>query len=600
MQNRTLATLMAASAFFIFGLTTAGATPAAASVAKDPGAKLAQLADRYYDSWADLYPIDALEATGEAKYEDKFTITIAPANRAKADALYRRVLKELAAIPEAKLKDSDRVTYAILKNEVGMRLAELSYPDYLQPIDQFGGVPVQVAQYGNGLSAQPMKTVANYEHYLKRLEGLPAWVDQAIANMRAGIKQGVTQPRPLIERVLPAIEPLTLDDLDKNVFTLALRSFPESFTPQDRERLSAAYRASTTSRLAPAMKKLRAFLKDEYLPACRTTAGIGALPKGAKLYETQVRFYTTTNMTPDEIHELGLKEVARIRGEMQKVRMAYKFDGTLNEFLKWIGEQPSTKPFKTEQEIVDAFRQLNQKVMTKLPDLFGRMPKAPLDIRVEPELTKATASPHYSGPSADGTRPGIFWAVIDDPTQYRATFVTALFLHEGQPGHHFHAALQSELPLPKFRKFGWSDAYGEGWALYAESLGNEMGVYDKPIDYLGRLGAELHRAIRLVTDTGLHAKGWTREQTMQYMMDTEGSGEGGARRATERYMAWPGQALAYKIGELKIIELRERARQKLGERFRLKDFHDLVLKDGAMPLSLLEKRVDAWIAAQAK
>ncbi len=560
--------------------------------------KLAALADRYFEQWQALYPLEALEATGDVRFEDKLEITIAPAHRAKIAALYRDVLRQLATIPEHQLADADRLTYMVLKNEVSMRLAYLDYPDYLVPIDQYGGVPVKVAQYGSGQDAQPLKTVTHYENYLTRLNRLPAWTEQAIANMHEGIKRGITQPKPLIERGLPAIAALTEKEIDKNVFYRAIKNMPATFAQEDRDRLAAAYRTSIETRLLPAMTRLYDFLKTEYLPACRSTAGIGALPNGRKIYALAVRNYTTASLTPEAIHNIGLKEVARIRNEMEKVKAAYQFEGNLNDFMKWHNELPANRPFKTEQEILDAYRMLNEKIMPQLPTLFGRSPKAPLDIRPEPELTRATASPHYSAPAADGSRPGIFWAIINDPAQYRTTGMTALFIHEGQPGHHFHIALQAELPLPKFRKYGWSDAYGEGWALYAESLGNEMGVYNDPNAYMGRLYLELHRAIRLVTDTGLHAKDWTREQTMQYMMETEGANESAARRATERYMAWPGQALAYKIGELKIIELRERARKKLGERFSIRDYHDEVLKNGALPLNLLEARIDAWISRQ--
>jgi uncharacterized protein (DUF885 family) len=283
---------------------------------------------------------------------------------------------------------------------------------------------------------------------------------------------------------------------------------------------------------------------------------------------------------------------------MDKIRVGYKFDGSTTAFLKWHDSQAEFRPFKSEREVLDAYGALNKKIAEKLPALFGRMPKAPLDIRPEPELTRATASDHYSQPAADGSRPGVFYAVIEDPAKYSTTGMTTLFLHEGQPGHHFHIALQQELALPKFRKHGWITAFGEGWALYAETLGREMGLYEDPNALLGHLKDELLRAVRLVTDTGLHSKGWTREQTMQYMMDNEGVVEAEARRATERYMAWPGQALAYKVGALKIQELRERAAQKLGAKFSLKGFHDQVLSDGVLPLSVLEAKIDGWIKEQ--
>jgi uncharacterized protein (DUF885 family) len=407
------------------------------------------------------------------------------------------------------------------------------------------------------------------------------------------------RPKPLIQSGLPAFKSLAETDLEKSPFYTAIKVMPASFSDAERKELTAAYREAIEKRLQPAMARFHDFLEKEYLPKCTDKAGIDALPGGKKWYEYSVRSYTTTTMTPAQIHELGLKEVARIRGEMDKIRQHYKFEGSLTDFLKWADEAPQFRPFKTEKEVLDAYAELNRKIMAKLPDLFGRSPRAPLEIRPEPELTRATASDHYTNPAVDGSRPGVFYAVIMDPAKYPTVGMTTLFLHEGQPGHHYHIALQQELTLPKFRQHGWFTAYGEGWALYAETLGHEMGFYTDPQAYLGHLNDELLRAVRLVTDTGLHTKGWTREQTIQYMMDTQGYSETESRRATERYMAWPGQALAYKIGSLKIQELRARAKEKLGEKFSLKAYHDLVLSDGALPLTLLEKKVDAWIAAQS-
>ena len=582
----------------------APALPAQAAAAGAPppkmteGEKLTAIAERYFQDRLVLNPIEGSQVTADAKYEGELEIDIAPEHRAKQRALYQRVQREQAALNVKFLSPADQLTRSLLENEVKARLDSLRYPDDLQPIDQYGGLPVYIAQFGSGQDIQPLKTVENYRNYLKRLDKLPAWTDQAIINMRAGIERGVVQPNMLIERGLPSLQALTSKDLDKSTFNLANRNMPGSFSAADREKLAAAYRESIETRLVPAMTRLVEFLEKEYLPKCRTTSGIDAVANGRAWYEFLVRYYTTTNLKPDEIHAIGLKEVARIRREMETVKAAYKFSGTLGEFFKWHEQRPENRPFKTEQEVLDAFAGLNKKIIIRLPDLFGRAPKAPLEIRAEPELTRATASDHYSGPAVDGSRPAVFYAVIEDAGKFSNTGMATLFLHEGQPGHHYHIALQHELPLPKFRQHGWSTAYGEGWALYAETLGREMGLYDDPNAYMGHLSDELLRAVRLVTDTGLHSKGWTREKTIQYMMDTQGYSESESRRATERYMAWPAQALAYKIGSLKIQELRERAKAKLGARFSLKDYHDQVLSDGALPLHLLEAKIDNWIAAQ--
>jgi len=558
---------------------------------------LATIAERYFEDRLQLDPLEGTATTGEARFEGELTITIAPAHLAKVRKLSQRVLQELKSLNEQKLSPADRMTYAVLKRQLQEQLEGDKFHGELMPIDQYGGLPVSLAQFGTGQDIQPLKTVKNYENYLKRLNKLPVWIDQAITNMREGIKRGVVQPTPLIVSGLPAIKALTEADVEKSVFYLAIKSMPSTFSKAEQARLTAAYTQSIKSRLLPAAIKLYTFLEQEYLPKTRASAGVSAIPDGAAWYKYLVRFHTTTGMTPEEIHALGLKEVARIRGEMAKIQAGYKFEGSLTDFLKWHDNEAQFRPFKTDQDVLDAYGVLNKTIAAKLPQLFGRAPKAPLEIRAEPELTRATASDHYSGPAADGSRPGVFYTVIEDPAKYRNTGMTTLFLHEGQPGHHYHTALQQELPLPKFRKFGWITAYGEGWALYAETLGREMGLYDDPNQYLGHLKDELLRAVRLVTDTGLHSKNWTREQTMQYMMDNEGVIESEARRATERYMAWPGQALAYKIGALKIQALRARAAEKLGAKFSLSNYHDLVLSDGVLPLSVLEAKVDAWIAS---
>ena len=570
----------------------------ASHAAPAPSTALANIAERYFQDYLVLNPLTGSATLGDARFEDKVEIDIAPAHRAKSRALYLRVQMEIAKLNNAALTAADQLTIALLKEETDRRLESFTYPGELMPMDQYGGMPVALAQFGNGQGIQPLKSVKNYQNYLKRLSRIPTWVDQAIANMQEGMRLGIVMPRPLIERALPSLIELTTKEVEKSAFYGAIKIMPESFAPAERQRLEQAYRRAIEAALQPAMARLVAFLETRYLPACRSTAGIAALPNGAPWYAYLVRAQTTSAMTPTEIHALGVEEVARIRREMEKIQAHYKFEGTVTAFLKWHFDQPQFRPFKTDDEVLAAYAKLNTKLLALLPNYFGRAPKAPLEIRAEPPLTRATASDHYSQPAADGSRPGVFFTVIEDPKLYRTTGMSTLFLHEGQPGHHYHIAIQQELPLPKFRKHGWYTAYGEGWALYAETLGREMGLYDDPNAYLGHLQDELLRAVRLVTDTGLHAKGWTREQTMQYMMDNEGVPESEARRATERYMAWPGQALAYKIGALKIQALRERAKLALGERFSLRDFHDLVLQDGALPLSVLEAQVDRWINLQ--
>lgn len=603
MNPRILALLIGAAIITpgvsLADVATPSALPSPSTTVSQPS-KLTQIAEEYFEQKIQLDPLEGSDTTGEERFEDKLEITIAPANIKKQKQLAERTLSQLKKIDSKTLNHQDQISFRMLKQQLEMQQQDDKFPTQLAPINQLHNFPVELAQLGSGQDIQPLKTPLNYDHYLTRLNKLPEWIDQAISNMQLGIKRGIVPPQALINSALPSLKALANSDVEQNPYYTAIKQMPMDFTTQEKARITAEYKKAITQRLVPAATKLVNFLEHQYLPHARTSAGLGALPKGDDWYKYLVKRHTTTDMTPDEIHNLGLQEVARIQGEMEKIKATYQFNGSLLEFLRWHNNNSQFKPFTSEQQILDSYAQLNKKIMGKLPALFGRSPKAPLVIRPEPELTRSTASDHYNSPAIDGSRPGTFYAVINDPTAYRNSSMTSLFLHEGQPGHHFHIGLQQELDLPKFRKYGWVTAYGEGWALYAETLGKEMGLYEDPNQYLGHLKLELMRAVRLVTDTGLHAKGWSREQTIKYMMDTEGKTEADASRATERYMAIPGQALAYKIGALKIQALRQQAQTQLGDKFSLSAFHDLVLSDGVLSLSLLEENVNDWIAAQLK
>jgi uncharacterized protein (DUF885 family) len=588
------AALTCALALPFFSAAAAAPRPAA-----DPSAALAALAQQYYDTQARLDPVYSATLMGDNRFDDQLPIHIAPAHRKQRFAAYRRFQQRLAGIARDRLTPTDRLTHDLLAQELQGRLGFEAFSDHLLPLEQMSSIPVLLANLGSGQGEQPLKTVAQYDAYLRRIARLPAWADQAIANMRQGIRQGTVQPRPVVEAVLTQVRALGNGKTDDNPFFAPIRNLPATFAEPERRRLSAAYRSTVEQRIAPAMRRLAGFVEKDYLPASRGTAGWGALPNGAAWYRQWVQFQTTTQLDPDAIHATGLKEVARIQGELAALAPRLGYDGDPRQLLAWVRTNKRFQPFRSETEILDAYRAINDKVKLHLPQLFGRMPKAALDIRPEPELTKATASDHYALPAEDGSRPGIYWAVINDPATYDATIMAALFLHEGQPGHHFQMAMQQEMvSLPQFRKRAWINAFGEGWALYAETLGAEMGLYDDPAASVGQLRLEIFRAARLVVDTGLHAKGWSRDQAVAYLMDNAGFSEAQARNQIHRYMAWPGQALGYKLGSLKIQELRQRAKQQLGERFSIAAFHDAVLAEGALPLSLLEARIDEWIAAQ--
>jgi uncharacterized protein (DUF885 family) len=584
----------------LLALTLALAAFIAPSQAATPAERLADVATRYYDARARFDPLVATEA-GDNRFDDQLGLAIAPAERARRFAAWRGFLKELAALPAAGLPPAERLNRELLEQQLRAQLAFERYPDHLLPFHQMGATPFQLAFFSSGQAGQPLKTAAQLDAYLKRVAGLPAWCDQAIANMREGIRRGVVQSLPVVEAALPLLKNLAEADAGHSPYTAPVRALPADLPAADRVRLTEAYHRELTERAQPALRRLLAFVEADYLPAAKRRGSIGwtSLPQGKAWYRQWVREQTTTDLTPEQIHELGLKEVARIQGEIQRVapQMGFTGDPLKNGgLLAWARSDERFRPFKTEAEILDAYRAINARVAPQLPELFGQLPRMALDIRAEPELTRDTASDHYTVGQADGSAPGVFWAVINDPRIYSVSTMTALFLHEGQPGHHFHIGRQMEMPLPEFRRRHWISAYGEGWALYAETLGHELGLYGDPVAYAGELRLEISRAARLVVDTGLHARGWSREQALKYWMDVTGAGEQQAVAQIDRYLAWPGQALSYKIGALKIQELRRRAEQKLGARFSLAAFHDQVLGEGSLPLSVLEQRIDAWIA----
>ena len=585
----------------LLALTLALACLAPAQAAT-PAERLADLASRFDTARGRFDPLAATDS-GDNRFDDQLAITIAPAQRAERFAAWRGFLKELAALPARSLPASQRLNRELLVQQLQDRLAFERFPDHLLPLQQMDAVPLQLAFYASGEGGQPLKTAAQIDAYLKRVQRLPAWCDQAIVNLREGLRRGVVQSRPVVDATLPLFRNLAEADAEHSPFTAPARNLPADLSAADRERLVDAYRREWTERTQPALRRLVALVESDYLPAARQDAvGWSALPDGRAWYRRWVREQTTTDMTPEQIHTLGLQEVARIQGEITRLAPQLGFTGDPLKnggLLAWARSDSRFRPFKTEAEILDHYRAINARVAPQLPRLFGRVPRMALEIRPEPELTRTTASDHYTGGQPDGSAPGVFWAVIDKPQDYAVTTTTALFLHEGQPGHHFHMGLQTEMSLPDFRRRQWINAYGEGWALYAETLGHELGLYADPVAYAGALRLEISRAARLVVDTGLHAKGWSRPQALAYWMDVTGASEPQAVAQIDRYLAWPGQALGYKIGALKIQDLRRRAEQKLGAKFSLAAFHDQVLGEGSLPLAVLEKRVNAWIAAQA-
>ena len=586
------------AALLLIGLATAARGAVAAPRPSREARDLAALAARYYDAQARLDPVYSATLIGDNRFDDTLPITIAPAERARRFAMYREAQRALARIDRARLGESDALTHDLLAYELRKKIGFEAFPDHLLPLQHMDAVPRLLATFGGGQAEQPLKTVAQIDAYRRRIAHLPAWSAQAIVNLREGMRRGIVLPRPIAEIVLTQLRAIGTARLDENPFHAPMRSLPAGSPARERMRLTAAYRETVGGQVAPAMRQLADFVETEYLPACRETAGWSALPDGAAWYRQWVLEQTTTTLSPDEIHATGLQEVARLQGELRRIAPKLGFEGDPGQLLAWVRTQPRFLPFRSEGEVLDAFRALNERVRAQLPKLFGRSPAAPLDVRPVPELVRATASDYYAVPAEDGSRPGIFWAVIQDPAAYDVTGMTSLFLHEGQPGHHFQMALQQEMTqLPLFRKRLWVNAFGEGWALYAESLGAELGLYEDPAAYVGFLRLEMARAARLVVDTGLHAKGWTRDRAVAYWMEQVGTTEAQARTQIHRYMVWPGQALGYKLGALKLQALREGARQRLGARFDLAAFHDAVLAHGSLPLAVLEAAIERWITA---
>ena len=591
-----LALAVTASAVPAIATPASGATTSATPSGQQ--AKAARLNAFYEQYWEELLKLSPLQATfqGDDRYNDQLPNFLTADYRAQEKAFTKRWLKTIEAVGSDGLSGQDLLSYEIFVNDAKMDLESSRFPDWQQPINQFSNLAAMAVQLGSGTGPQPFKTVTDYDNWHKRAGKLPAIFDQAIANMRIGMKNGVVQPKALMVKVLPQLDALIHDKAEDTLFWGPMKTLPEGISAADKARLEASYRKLIDKELMPAYRRLRTFINDEYLPATRDTVGLDALPDGQAWYAHNARTSTTTDMTPAQIHELGLSEVARIHGEIRKVMKQVGFKGSLQDFFKFM-QTDKRFNFKSEDALLAHYRALEAKINQKVPEQFSLLPKAPFEIRpVEPFRAESSAGGSYMTPSEDGTRPGIFYVNTFDLPTRKTWDAEDLFLHEAIPGHHFQLALQQELTdLPKFRRFGGETAFIEGWGLYAESLGKDLGVYTDPYNYFGYQQNELWRAIRLVVDTGLHSKGWTREQVIKYMLDNSAESETQSIAEAERYMAIPGQALAYKIGELKIQALRDRAEKALGKRFDPRAFHAEVLKDGSVPLAVLEAKIDRWI-----
>ncbi|GAA4350005.1 DUF885 family protein [Kangiella taiwanensis] len=562
----------------------------------------AEKADEIYkEYWEESLKMNPISATfmGDDRYNDQLGDFGSEKGRAEALAFSKKYLKKIKQIDESKLDGQDLLSYQIFKNERQAEIEGNEYPDYMQPIQQFYNPFNFIAMLGSGQSAQPFKTVKDYENWLSRLNQAYDSVDVVINNMKTGIENDVVQPKALMVKVLPQLKAHMVDDVEQSLFYKPIENMPESFSPDEKQRLTKEYVNTIKTMVVPMYTRMHDFIKDEYIPAARDTAGMVALPNGKEWYAFKVKQTTSTDLTPDQIHQIGLDEVARIHSEMQGVMDEVGFEGSLQEFFEFTKNDPQFI-FETKEDMLQAYEDLRETLDKTAPDLFKVIPEAEFEIRpVEAFREQSSSSASYQRAAPDGSRPGIFYVNTYDLSARPTWTVESLYLHEAVPGHHFQISTQQELKdIPAFRRFGGTTAFIEGWGLYSESLGKEMGVYTDPYQYYGALSAELWRAIRLVVDTGLHAKGWTREEVLEYMEKNSATAEARRVSEAERFMAIPSQALAYKIGQLKIRELRTLAENELGDDFDVREFHYQVLKDGALPLNILERKIKRWIESQ--
>lgn len=563
------------------------------SAEKNP--ELDKIVSNYYEDQLKLSPLSAT-FNGDNRYNDLLNIDFIDSHRALIKTTLTKYQQSLKAINRGSLQANDQLTYDLLVRDVNLGLEGLTFPENLIPLNQFYGFHLTFAQLGSGSVIQPFETVKDYENWSKRMVKGAAYLDSSIVYFRRGMAAGYLLPKSLIVKIIPQLDAFHVTDIKESTFYGPIKKFPKDFSDTEKKRFTDLYASNIQERILPAYSRLATFMKEEYLPKGRLSSGISDIPNGKAYYQYLIRTMTTTDKSAVDIYQKGLSEVKRIKMEMEKTKDAVGFKGDLNAFFEFMKTDSKFTPFKNPAEVLAAFELIHKKMEPALKTMFGRVPKSPFEIRQTEAFRAASASAEYFAGSEDGKRPGIFYIPITDAKKFNLTSgMESLFLHEAIPGHHYQISLQQENgDLPKFRRFGGNSAYAEGWALYTESLGKELGLYTDPYQYMGALGDEMHRAIRLVVDAGMHSKNMSREDAIKFMMNNEPLSEEGTIAEIERYMAIPAQALSYKIGALKIREIRDRLSQQLGGKFKLSDFHDALLKDGNMPLGILEKKMDQW------
>ena len=593
----------------VAGLFLSAACASSASGPESP--RVDVLFANYYAFKLRINPVEATKL-GEPGHDDRVANFISDDYRADLLAEYEAFLTAIAALEHADLSEADRLSLRVMEWDCSIKqqgllnpLATVPSPVFdlpnirLMPITQIFAFHLYFSQLASGSSVHPFETAEDYDDWLARIDGYVEWIDTAIANMRVGLEGGYVWPRAIVERSIGQFDGLLSESVEEHLYYQPIELLPASVSRADAERLTTAFARSIREQVNPAHERLLAFLREEYLPAAGDHSGLGALPHGQETYQYLIRYHTTTNMTADEIHSLGQHEVARISQEMEAVKQRVGFTGDLRAFFDHVRASPEQMPFTEPAQVIASFEAIHARMQPRLEELFDMAPKAGFEVRRTEAFREQSASAEYIPGTMDGSRPGVFYVPIPDVAAYNKFADEALFLHEAIPGHHYQISLQQESQeLPEFLHPEGIGVFVEGWALYSESLGVELGLYEDPYQYFGMLSMEMHRAIRLVVDTGLHAKGWTREQAIQYSLAHEAESEASITAEIERYMVAPGQALSYKIGQLKIRELRSRAEAALGERFDIREFHSQVLNSGSLPLVLLEAKIDAWLETQ--
>jgi uncharacterized protein (DUF885 family) len=561
----------------------------------DTNASFGKMVDAYYEEELKLDPIKATDL-GDARYNNSFQNFLSEEHRNESSLHYTKYLNQLKEMDDSELNESEKMSKEVLKWECEIGLKGLEFRQDYFPLDQMWSINLKMGQFASGTSAQPFKTVKDYQNWLQRVSEYLVWLSTAKTKMKEGMELGYVLPKSLILKMIPQFEAIANEKITSNLFYSPIKIMPKAFSEKDKKTVTLEYTNLIQNKIIPAYKEMFLFLKNDYLQKGRTTSGIASTPNGKSYYDYQIKKYTTTNKTADEIHKIGLKEVARILSEMEKVKKEVGFKGDLKSFFNYVRTNKELMPFAKPNQVIDNFYAIHERMKPQLEKLFNVVPKTKFEVKRTEAFREKSASAEYNQGSFDGTRPGIFYVPIPDAKTYNTYSEEALFLHEAIPGHHYQISLQQEnTSLPSFRKILFYSGYGEGWALYTESLGKELGLYTDPYQYFGMLGAEMHRAVRLVVDTGIHSKGWTREKAIQYSLDNEAESEEGIVSEIERYMANPGQALSYKMGQLKIMELRAKATKELGSKFDIKEFHNQILASGCIPLALLENKINKWI-----